>query len=205
MWKRGDVVVARYEAALLGDSRFASAWPLWVIEQTPSQLVGYLASGTEMISSLLTDGRALRDVPLAERWAHPRQNVRRSWERSDVVMIFPFAARHSLWVFHEAERHTGWYVNLEEPHRFGDRTITTRDGILDVWVPAETEQPSWKDEDEFEVAVNVGRLTTGEAAELRAEGERVIAERPWPTGWENWRPPDDWERPTLPTDWETDP
>ena len=28
-----------------------------------------------------------------------------------------------------------------------------------------------------------------EAAEIRAEGERVIAVAPWPTGWEDWRPP----------------
>jgi len=51
------------------------------------------------------------------------------------------------------------------------------------------------------MAVTVGRLSKDEAAALRAEGERVIAERPWPTGWENWRPRDGWERPQLPADW----
>jgi len=58
-----------------------------------------------------------------------------------------------------------------------------------------------EDEDEIAMAVTVGRLSKDEAAALRAEGERVIAERPWPTGWENWRPPDGWERPQLPADW----
>jgi hypothetical protein len=37
---------------------------------------------------------------------------------------------------------------------------------------------------------------------VRAEGERVIAERPWPTGWEDWRPPRDWTRLPLPEDWD---
>jgi len=76
-----------------------------------------------------------------------------------------------------------------------------RDGILDIWVSADTGEPVWKDEDEFAMAVTVGRLSKDEAAALRAEGERVIAERPWPTGWENWRPRDGWERPQLPADW----
>jgi len=39
------------------------------------------------------------------------------------------------------------------------------------------------------------------AAKVRAEGERVIAERPWPTGWESWRPPAEWQPLPLPEDW----
>jgi hypothetical protein len=36
---------------------------------------------------------------------------------------------------------------------------------------------------------------------VRAEGERVIAEAPWPTGWEEWRPPATWTPLALPADW----
>ena len=36
---------------------------------------------------------------------------------------------------------------------------------------------------------------------IRAEGERVIAEWPFPTGWEAWRPDPAWPTPVLPTDW----
>ena len=104
-------------------------------------------------------------------------------------------------MFHEAGVHVGWYVNLEQPHVFEERMIRTRDDILDLWVPAETGEPQWKDEDEFEVAQQVGRLSPEDAVLIRAEGERVIAERPWPTGWEGWRPPADWQRPVLPADW----
>jgi hypothetical protein len=40
------------------------------------------------------------------------------------------------------------------------------------------------------------------AAKVRAEGERVIASEPWPTGWEDWRPPSDWGPLELPEDWD---
>jgi hypothetical protein len=203
VWQRGDVVVVRYELRGAQRGGFGRALPLYVIEHTPEQLVTYIAEGTEIAASMLADGRGLRDVPLEERWVHPRQTVRQPWERSDVVMIFPPGRPHSLWVFHEAGRHVGWYVNLETPHRFGETTITMSDGILDLWIPTETGQAVWKDEDVFEMALKVGRLTRQEAAALRAEGERVIGERPWPTGWENWRPPEGWERPRLPPDWDT--
>lgn len=203
MWQCGDVVIARYGRRLAESRELNQALPLYVIEHTAEQLVTYLAEGTEVAYPRLADGRGLRDVPVEERWAHPRQAVRQPWRRSDLVLIFPTGRQHSLWVFHEGGRHIGWYVNLEAPHRFGETTITTSDGILDIWIPAETGEAVWKDEDEFEMAIRVGRLTVDEADALRAEGERVVAERPWPTGWENWRPPAGWERPPLPADWRT--
>jgi len=76
-------------------------------------------------------------------------------------MIFPRNRRHSLWVFHEGGKHVGWYVNLEAPHVYGDRTISTRDGILDIWVSADTGEPVWKDEDEFAMAVTGGTPQQG--------------------------------------------
>jgi hypothetical protein len=204
MWQRGDVVVVRYELRGPASEGFGRVLPLSVIEHTDSELVGYLAEGTEVIASRLADGRELREVPLEERWAHPRQAVRRAWRGSDIVMIFPVGRQHSFWVFHEGGRHTGWYVNLEAFHAVGKSTITTVDGILDVWIPVETGRPVWKDEDAFEIAQQVGRLTRDEAAALRAEGERVIGEHRWPTGWENWRPTAGWKPPRLPRDWDAD-
>jgi hypothetical protein len=59
----------------------------------------------------------------------------------------------------------------------------------------------WKDEDELEEAVGLGIWTAAEASAIRAEGERVIAAAPWPTGWEDWRPPAAWGPLGLPRDW----
>jgi len=200
-WAYGEVVVVRHRGLHGG---YGVGMPLRVIDATPEHVVGYLAEGTEVAWPELADGRSLRSVPLDERWSHPRRVATRPWERSDLVMIFPRDRLYSLWVFREHGRLTGWYVNLEEEHVFGDGTITTRDAILDIWVPAETREPLWKDEDEFEAAQRVGRLGTEEAGAFRAEGERVLAERPWPTGWEGWLPPAAWERPSLPPDWDAE-
>ena len=95
----------------------------------------------------------------------------------------------------------GWYVNLEDVHELGAQTITTRDHVLDIWVPAETGEPEWKDEDELEAALRVGRVSAEQAMAIRAEGERVWRERPWPTGWEGWLPPAEWTTPELPAGW----
>jgi Protein of unknown function (DUF402) len=150
----------------------------------------------------LADGRGLREVPLDERWSHPRGVGLRRWNGSELVMMFPRGRLYSLWLFRERGRPTGWYVNLEERHVFADGTITTRDAVLDIWVDAETGEPRWKDEDEFEAAQRVGRLTAEEAAAFRAEGERVLAERPWPTGFEAWQPPAEWQPAALPPGWD---
>ncbi len=50
-------------------------------------------------------------------------------------------------------------------------------------------------------AQELGVFGATDAARIRAEGERVIAEAPWPTGWEDWRPPSAWGPLGLPRDW----
>jgi Protein of unknown function (DUF402) len=174
-----------------------------VIEHTPELLVTYLAAETIVSVPTLTDGRMLRDVPLEERWAHPRTSKRMPWYGTEVIQLFPLGRAHSLWVVrNRAHELMGWYVNLEDRHMLGERTISTRDGVLDIWVPAETREPEWKDEHELEAAIRAGRVTPEEAVSIRAEGERVWAERPWPTGWEDWRAPAGWRVPELPEGWD---
>ena len=46
----------------------------------------------------------------------------------------------------------------------------------------------WKDEDDLAEAQALGHLDCRRGSGRRAEGERVIAASPWPTGWEDWRP-----------------
>jgi hypothetical protein len=174
-----------------------------VIEHTPDLLVTFLAEGTVVSVPVLTDGRGLRDVPLDERWAHPRTSKRAPWNGTELIQLFPLGRAHSLWIVRNADHSlVGWYVNLEDPHELGERTITTRDHVLDIWVPTETGEPEWKDEDELEAATRHGRVTAEQAVEIRREGERVLGEHPWPTGWEGWLPPTDWATPELPEGWD---
>jgi len=108
------------------------------------------------------------------------------------------ATRSSCW--DEEWAFLAWYVNLQAPLVVrGDRFDTT-DHALDVVVEPDGSW-FWKDENELAEAVALGILTEAEAAGVRAEGERVIAECLWPTGWEAWRPRDDWHPLPLPADW----
>jgi hypothetical protein len=47
----------------------------------------------------------------------------------------------------------------------------------------------------------LGFFSTEQAAAFRAEGERVIAEWPFPTGWEDWRADPSWPVPSVPGRW----
>jgi hypothetical protein len=199
VWASGELVTLRYRSI---DGQFHSGRPLRVIEDTPARVVTFIPEGTTVSVPLLADGRDLRDVPLAERWAHPRVSARRPWHGTELIQLFPKGRAHSVWVVRRLDHSLlGWYVNLEDPHVLDAHTITTQDHVLDIWVPGETGEPEWKDEDELAAALEVGRFTPDDVAAIRAEGERVWAERPWPTGWEDWLPPAEWSQPELPAGW----
>jgi hypothetical protein len=203
MWTSGSVVTLRYRAL---DGSFYSGRPVRVVSDTGELLVTYMAAETICSMPVFADGRELRDVSLDERWVLPRAAVRRPWSENELVQLFPRGRAHSLWIVRDpAHALVGWYVNLEDPQVLGDRTITTNDHILDIWVPAETGEPEWKDEHELAAALAQGRVSVDKAAAIRAEGERVWAERPWPTGWDDWRPPAEWTPPELPEGWDAEP
>jgi hypothetical protein len=201
MWSPGDVIVARYRSR---NGTFRGGFPLTVVDDGDKWLVAYLAARTLIARPVLADGRGLREVPLEERWSHARSSRLTPWRSGDLVMLFPRERAYSLWLFRNGGDFHGWYVNLEERHRRTARTIDTRDHVLDVWVPAATREPEWKDEDELEAAIRYGPFTAEDGHEIRAEGERVIAERPWPTGWEDFEPDRAWPVPELPAGWERD-
>ena len=115
-----------------------------------------------------------------------------------MIQLFPLI-RALLWSSATAPQPSAGKANLKR-HVLGERT-STRDNVL-AWVPAETGEPEWKDEHELEAAIRAGRVSPDEAVSIRAEGERVWAERPWPTGWEDWRALAGWTVPELPEGWD---
>jgi hypothetical protein len=150
-------------------------------------------------------GKVTRRVPgksYLERWvtdAPPSDHV---WHSAHVLRFMRAGDAHTVEVWWDVEWSLlGWYVNLQAPLVIrGDRFDTT-DWALDV-VVAPDGTARWKDEDEFGHAIELGVFEDASAAAaVRAEGERVIAERPWPTGWEHWRPPAEWVPLPLSKDW----
>lgn len=137
-----------------------------------------------------------------KRWITDAPPQDLTWERGGVLRFERPGSAYSVEVCWDTDwRVAGWYVNLQSPAVFDGRRLDTTDWVLDIWIPAETGEPQWKDEDELAEAIELGVFDARSAAKVRAEGERVIAERPWPTGWENWRPPPEWNPLPLPEDW----
>ena len=148
-------------------------------------------------------GKAMRRGPdgYLKRWATDAPPFDTEWEQTHVLRFEAPGARHSIEVYWTLEwEQLSWYVNLQTPTIVADGRIDTTDQALDIVVSPEGEW-RWKDEDELAEAVELGIWTEREAAEIRAEGERVIEASPWPTGWEDWRPPADWGPLGLPRDW----
>jgi hypothetical protein len=201
-WSPGDTVVYRSRAS---DGRYYSGLPLNILEDGPDAVVGILPHGTVVSRPVAADGRDLRAVPLSKRWG-PRVALRRPFLFAEgagrLVIVFPRGRSFAIWIFRAPEQVIGWYVNLEDPQVFAGRTISTRDHILDLWVPAESGEARWKDEDELEAAVAAGTRTRDEADAYRAEAARVADERPWPTGWEDAQPDPSWAVPELFDGWD---
>jgi uncharacterized protein DUF402 len=124
-----------------------------------------------------------------------------TWESTHVLRFMRDGDRHTVECFWDEEwSFIGWYVNLQAPLAVAGNRFDTTDWALDVVVDPDGTW-HWKDEDDFARAIELGVLNEVQAAEVRAEGERVIAEAPWPTGWEKWRPPAEWTPLGLPMDW----
>jgi hypothetical protein len=84
-----------------------------------------------------------------------------------------------------------------ESLRRNGRSYFTQDHELDLIVRPDGSW-SWKDEAELEEWVPRGRFTRDEVIEIRRAGEQVLADWPFPTGWEHWQPDPSWPVPELP-------
>lgn len=177
----GDRILMRH---VWRDEVFLAA-PVTVVEDEPALLVTWLAAGTPYMRqpdrAQLPFGQPLVDRP---------------WSAPGVLQLTPRPAAHSIWIFPD-----GWYVNLQEPLRRSRLGFDTRDQLLDL-VRSRDGSWRWKDEHELEEAVRRGFVPPEEAEAVRAEGERVLAADPFPTGWEHWRPDPSWPVPSLPAGWD---
>ena len=185
MWSSGDVVALR--ELWRGCIWKARAWI--VVEDTPEQLVLWIPRGAQTMVPRDRDALPAGDWELVE-----------GRFRTSALRVTRPRASHSLLHFF-GDVFEGWYVNLERPLRRFDAGFDVDDLFLDLFVEPNGSH-RWLDEDELERAFAAGLVTPGEAHAARAEGERVLRERPFPTGWEDWRPDPGWEPPRLPAGWD---
>jgi Protein of unknown function (DUF402) len=92
-------------------------------------------------------------------------------------------------------------VNLEGPLARSPVGFDLDDLFLDLLIEPDGSY-RWLDEDELDAALAAGLISTREAGEARAEGERVLSAWPFPTGWEDFRPDPRWKPPRLPAGWD---
>jgi hypothetical protein len=183
-WEPGEVIVWR------------EAWrgreyiriPVRVVQDDARAFAFYLCEGTRY---LFPPG----GWPFGE--AHPWAANGR-FEGHGILVCQPPGAAHTIWHFWDGDERVfaGWYVNLQEPLRREERSFVTQDQELDIWITPD-ESWQWKDVEELEEWVSRGRFTRKEVREIWAEGERVLAEWPFPTGWEDWIPDPTWPVPEL--------
>jgi hypothetical protein len=119
-------------------------------------------------------------------------------ETECLVFLRP-GARHSLWLMWRGGAFQHWYVNFERESKVRGACFDIVDEKLDL-VVAPDGTTRVKDEDELAEAARRGYL---DEADVRAELARVLADPPWPTGWEDWRPDPSWAMPELPTGWDS--
>lgn len=163
-------------------------WPVRVVEDTGERVAVYLATGTRFAfppGSWPFDGE--------HPWA-----ARGAWQGHGLLVTHYFRDAFAIWHFWDGPKRAfaGWYVNLQAPFRRDEMAFETQDYELDLWITPDGVW-RWKDEDALLDWVRRGRFTESEVAAIRAEGERVLAAWPFPTGWEAWEPDPSWCAPVL--------
>jgi hypothetical protein len=179
-WREGDEIVGRH--CFRG-----RPWHVWagrVVQDSPELLAVWLPRGAGW----------LRPVgSLFGEWGHEPTCMPRP--ELHLTRLGRGHSIHVLWT--ETGELRGWYVNLETGRRHSRYGFEYEDQLLDVWVEPGGEW-RWLDEDELAEAVERGIYDQAQADAIRAEGERVLKEWPFPTGWEDWQPDPSWPTPLLP-------
>lgn len=185
MWSSGDVVALRE----VWHGRVWKARPWIVVQDAPELLVLWIPKGTP---TMVPQGKPV--IP------HGDWKLEEGRFGLSALRVTQPGAAHSILLFF-GEGFERWYVNLERPLRRVAAGFDLDDLFLDLVVQRDGSH-RWLDEDELEQTLAVGLLTAEDAEAARREGERVLSDWPFPTGWEEWEPDPRWELPKLPAGWD---
>ncbi|MGW8378762.1 DUF402 domain-containing protein [Streptomyces sp. ODS28] len=207
-WPTGTQILWRYRAN--GAAHPHICRPVTVVTDTSELLAVWMAPGTVCVKPELADGTPVHQEPLETRYTKPRTTALSRWFGTGVLKLARPGDPWSVWLFWERDwEFKNFYVNLEEPRRRWAGGVDSEDHFLDISVYPDGSW-LWRDEDEFAEAQRVGLMGAGQAAAVRAAGERALREvrawaSPFADGWEDWRPDPHWPVPRLPEDWDRAP
>jgi predicted RNA-binding protein associated with RNAse of E/G family len=175
---------------------FGKVWrvnPVRIVEETAERAVLHSPPGSIALYPVDEAGKEVR-IPRPDGWTL----AARTTLTHALVLLRP-EARHSLWLFWGSDgEFSHWYVNFERPMVPTPLGWDYQDDKLDLIVGADG-SVRWKDEDELAEAAARGLV---DEREVRAEAARVLADPPWPTGWEDWRAEATTPPPELPPGWD---
>ena len=177
--------------------------PVTVIEDSDVQIALWLPLGTPTKKPVL-----LNHTP-----GTPRNWVEGSWALVDstwqwaelLIVVRPDNCR-ATWVRWSADRvFQGWYVNLQSKLCRTRLGFDFRDHQLDIIVEPDRNW-RWKDQDELDLAVELGCLTHAQSKAVREEGQLAVMEIERNSGLysesiEQWCPEASLTRPKLRADW----
>lgn len=200
-WPPGEVFVWHYRRRTWVPEMPEDAFPMRVVRDDERGLIVWLAGDTVGLRPQRADGRDIR-ADKSDMFTAPRRHGTAKWYGGGILRIVPAGRPWSVWLFHDEHGFSGWYVNLEAPARRSGRDLVASDLVLDVWVTPDR-VPHRKDEDELLLAVEQGRFTAAEAAEITgyadlAETSLAAGDWPFDDEWMQWRPPEGWSIPVLP-------
>ena len=169
------------------------AQPMRLVEERGDELVLWHPPGTPARIPYARHGERLR-IPGDEDW-----ELRDEHAPGESLGLMRLGRRWSVW--HERDAHgafTHWYINFERESRRTPVAIELIDEKLDFVVTPDG-RVRWKDEDEL---VEAARLGYVDEDDVRAQAAAVLADPPWPTGWEDFRGDPAWPVPELPDGWD---
>ena len=151
--------------------RVWAAFPMTVVEDTPTRRALYIAPGTVFMAPDCTRAEHLR-VLASGKWGL----VEMTWNEQPMLWTSVPGEAWSVWTIWQTPgwQHNGWKVNPEAPMRRTRLGFDTADYTLDAIIEPDLERWSLKDEDEFSEAIRLELLTETEAAVIRKETRRVV-------------------------------
>lgn len=200
-WQPGDQVLVE----MMDFGMPFMVLPVTVVWDRPDELVLWFAEGTPYRHRVQRDSSGIPRVASPSAFAQLDTQLVPTTApgRTALVVLRPGRA-HAVQLHWDMPgwRFRQWYVNLQTPFARTTHGIRSTDRFLDIVVDPDLSW-RWKDEDEAQEAVRVGRLTSAEAAAIREEGERVVTDieagrPPFDRTYTQWRPDPAWEVPPVP-------
>jgi hypothetical protein len=187
--------------------------PYVVVEDGPEGTLLWLARDTPVRNPRYGDGRPVREVPLAERFARPWYTAEDTWVGTDLLTVVRPGAWHTVnWFFEPPGEFRNWYVNVETPPvRWDDTAVSGAVGFdsddLELDVVIDLERGCvLKDADELDAAVACGDLSQRVADRTRLEAAAAIdaataGRAPFDGVLTDFRPAE-WSRAEVPKGWD---